>query len=266
MALKLAKKQNTNYLIYDESLMLTKSYETNLNMATTIREAINTDNIFSYYQPIYDAKTKKIHKYECLVRLKSSNNEILNPDSFLEISQKIKLYPSITKIMIDKTFTYFAQNGFNFSINLSFEDILTTTTKEYLFAAIEFYDIAKQLTIEILENQKMDQEDTVKIFINQIYSYGAKIAIDDFGSGFANFQHIASIKADYLKIDGSLIKNIDTDEKLRLIVETIVIFAKKLGMKTVAEFVHSKEVYDIVCKLDIDYLQGYYLDVPLAKI
>ena len=266
MALKFAKRKNLKYLIFDESLMISKSHETNLNMATTIRKAINNDNIISYYQPIYNAKTNAIDKYECLVRLKLENNDILGPYSFLEISQKIKLYSNITKIMIDKTFTYFAKNGFKFSINLSLEDILSETTQTYLFAKMKEFKIAKQLTIEILENQEIHQQEKITEFIAKIYNCGANIAIDDFGSGFANFQHIANIKADYLKIDGSLIKNINTDENSRLIVETIVIFAKKLGMKTVAEFVHSKEVYDIVCELNIDLLQGYYLDMPLSEI
>ncbi|MDQ7045035.1 MAG: EAL domain-containing protein [Sulfurimonas sp.] len=266
MALKLAKRKNISYLAFDKSLMLSKSHETNLNMATTIRDAINNDTIISYYQPIYNAKTKIIDKYECLVRLRRDNDEILGPYSFLEISQKIKLYPQITKIMIDKTFTYFCKNGCKFSINLSFEDISNKQTRDYLFIKIEEFKIAEQLTIEILENQEMQNQEEIRYFIDKIYGLGANIAIDDFGSGFANFQHIANIKADYLKIDGSLIKNIDTDENSRLIVETIVIFAKKLGMKTVAEFVHSKEVYDVVCTLNIDLLQGYYLDMPLREI
>jgi len=103
-------------------------------------------------------------------------------------------------------------------------------------------------------------------FIEDIYSHGAKIAIDDFGSGFANFQHMTTIHSDYMKIDGSLIKNIDTDKNARLVVETIVVFAKKLGKKTIAEFVHSQEVYDVVKELDIDYVQGYHLGMPMAEI
>ena len=266
MALKLAKQRNISYLIFDQSLMISESHEINLNIATTIREAISNDNIIPYYQPLYDSKTNKINKYECLVRLQLNNGSILTPYDFLEVSKKIKLYPSITKIMIDKTFAYFCKNGLNFSINLSLEDILTLDTNEYLFTKMEEFNIAKQLTIEILENQEVLQEKYIKLFINKIYEYGANIAIDDFGSGFANFQHIVNIKADYLKIDGSLIANIDTDDNSRLIVETIVIFAQKLGMKTVAEFVHSKEIYDIVRTLDIDLLQGYYLDKPLPEI
>ena len=263
MTLKLAKRSSKNYLIFDESLMLVKHYESNLKRASLLRGAIVSDNIIPYFQPIYCTKTGVIKKYEALVRLRENDDNILNPAAFLETAQKIKLYSQITKIMIEKTFSFFKTNGYGFNLNLSFEDILNQDTRDFIFEKIEEYDIAKQLTFEILETQQMEDEAFVQEFVNTVYAYGADIAIDDFGSGFANFKHMTKMKADYIKIDGSLIKNIDTDKNALLVVETIIIFAQKLNMKTVAEFVHSKEVFDIVCELNVDYVQGYYLSKPL---
>ncbi|NOR57408.1 MAG: EAL domain-containing protein [Sulfurimonas sp.] len=263
MTLKLAKSSKKNFLIFDESLMLVKHYEANLKMASKLRNAIQTDNIIPYFQPIYCTKTGAIKKYEALVRLRDDDGTILSPATFLEIAQKIKLYPEITKIMVEKTFSFFKKNGLSFNLNLSFEDILNQDTRDFIFKKIEEFDIAKQLTFEILETQQMEDEALVQDFINTVYEYGADIAIDDFGSGFANFKHMTKIRAEYIKIDGSLIKNIDTDKNSLLVVETIIIFAQKLNMKTIAEFVHSKEIFDIVCGLDIDYAQGYYLSKPL---
>ena len=266
MVLKAAKKLHKQYLIFDKDLELSKKYEANLKMANEIKRAIANDDIIPYFQPIFDIKTSKIIKYEALVRLRKENGEILSPYFFLAISEKIKLYPRITKIMIDKTFAFFSKNGLNFSINLSFSDILNEKTRKYLFEKIDKYQIASQLTIEILETQEFSNENIVNEFTQAVYTHGASIAIDDFGSGFANFQHMTDIYCDYMKIDGSLIKNINTNKNDRLIVETIVIFAKKLGKKTIAEFVHSKEVYDIVTELGIDYVQGYYLGEPKPDI
>lgn len=266
MALKVAKRANKSFLIFDDSMMLVKHYEENLNMASTLRKAIQTNNIISYFQPIHSVKTGKIEKYECLVRLVKDDGEILSPYLFLEIAQKIKLYPQITKIMIEKTFSLFKKNGHHFTINLAFEDILSKEMSDFIFEKIEEFSVAKQLTIEILETQQMENESLVQEFIGKVYQYGANIAIDDFGSGFANFEYMTKIRADYIKIDGSLIKNIDKDKNARLVVETIIVFAQKLGMKTVAEFVHSKEIYELVCELNIDFAQGYYLNMPLAEI
>ena len=266
MALKHAKSKGLDFLIFDDSFNIAQNYETNLNIATQIRRAIDSDDIIPYFQPIFSVDTNKIEKYECLVRLRQENAEVLSPGLFLEIAQKMKLYPYITKIMIEKTFSFFQKNSLDFTINLSLEDIQRDETRNFIFEKIQEYGIASQLIIEILETQEISNQDIVEAFIKRVYECGAKIAIDDFGSGFANFHHITTIRADYLKIDGSLIKNIKTDENARLVVETIIIFAQKLNMRTVAEFVHSKEVYDEVCSLGVDLVQGYYLDMPSEHI
>ncbi len=261
MTLKLAKRAGKNFMIFTEDLKLAKKYEANIHMANTIKNAINNDNIVPYFQPMVNLKTGDVVKYEALVRLKKGN-DVLSPFQFLEISHKIKLYSHITKIMIDKTFSFFRKNRINFSINLEFSDILDEKTREYLFTKIKEYKIASQLTIEILETQENDDSQQVYDFIEEVYSVGACIAIDDFGSGFANFQHMTTMRSSIMKIDGSLIKNIDTDKNARLVVETIIIFARKLGKETVAEFVHSEEIFKIVKELGIDYAQGYYLGKP----
>jgi len=266
MTLKLAKRAGKEFMVFNEDLELAKQYESNIKMANTIKTAINSEGIIPYFQPIINIKTQEVEKYEALVRLVDDKGEVHSPFMFLEISQKIKFYPQITAIMIEKTFSYFAKNGKKFSVNLAFSDILNEKTQQYIFDKIEEYDIASQLTIEILETQENDHEASVEKFINAVYASGANIAIDDFGSGYANFQHMTTMKSNYMKIDGSLIKNIDTDQNARLVVETIIVFAKKLKKKTVAEFVHSKEIYEIVKSLGVDYAQGYYLGKPDSKL
>jgi len=266
MTLKMAKRSGKQFMIFDEDLQLTKQYEQNIQMANNIKIAIKNDKILPYFQPIFSLKTNKIEKYEALARLIKEDGHALTPYAFLSVSEKIKLYPTITEIMIEKTFDIFAKNGLNFSLNIAFSDILNDKTRNFLFHKIVEYDIASQLTIEILETQEFDKNETISKFILDVYSYGAKIAIDDFGSGFANFKYMTTIESDYLKIDGSLIRDIVSDENDRLVVETIISFAKKLGKKTIAEFVHSKEVYTMVKEMGVDYAQGYYLAKPNPAI
>jgi diguanylate cyclase (GGDEF)-like protein len=262
MSLKEAKRTKKPYLIYNDALQFSQQYEENLKIANEIKSAIENDRIIPYFQPIFDIKSGEIVKYEALVRLEKENGEILSPYYFLNVCEKIKVYSKITRIMIEKTFDIFSKNGLQFSINLGFSDILNVKTREFLFFQIDKYDIASQLTIEILETEEYSNESIITEFTQDVYKHGAKVAIDDFGSGFANFQHMTTIRSDFMKIDGSLIRNIDTDENARLIVETIVIFAEKLNKKTVAEFVRSREIYEIVKELGIDYAQGFYLGEP----
>ncbi len=103
-------------------------------------------------------------------------------------------------------------------------------------------------------------------FIKEVRKYGVRIAIDDFGTGHSNFTNIIDIEPDYIKIDGSFIRNIHTDSKSYSLVKGIINSAKELNIKTIAEFVHSKEVFDVVKELGVDEFQGYYFSEPLLNI
>jgi len=122
------------------------------------------------------------------------------------------------------------------------------------------------VVFEITESQEISDYKLINKFIQYVKEYNVKIAIDDFGSGYANFEHILNMDADYIKIDGTLIKNIDTDRNSYIITEAIINFSKKLGRKTIAEFIHNKKIYNIVKRLGADYSQGFYLGVPSEDI
>ncbi len=235
-------------------------------LALLVREAIINNRLLMYYQPIYDIKANKVYNYESLARFKISDNEILTPDKFLPILPHIYLSNSFIKMVIDTTFKKFANNGIRFSINMTIDDIINQDINDFLCVKLKEYNLYNQLTIEILETIEIVESREIIHFINRVRSLGVKIAIDDFGSGFANFEYLAKIKADILKIDGSLIKNINNDINSKIIVETIVIFAKKLNIKTVAEYVHSKEILDIVKGIGVDYAQGFYLGKGQPKL
>ena len=98
--------------------------------------------------------------------------------------------------------------------------------------------------------------------MDEIKSYNVKLAIDDFGTGYSNFEYLLKLDADYIKIDGSMIKNIDTDPNSYSVVETIVSFARKNNMKVIAEYVSSQAIQDKVLELGIDFSQGYHIDEP----
>lgn len=118
------------------------------------------------------------------------------------------------------------------------------------------------MTLEIVESEGIEKYSEVEAFIAEAKRLGCRIAIDDFGTGYSNFEYIIRLNVDVLKIDGSLIKNIHIDKNTYLTVKTIVSFAKVLDVKVVAEFVHCKEVQEIVESLHIDYSQGYLFHEP----
>lgn len=266
MALKYAKEMRLPFWIYEDRMKFENDYERNLKLSGIIRDAVESSRILPYYQAIIDNKTSEIIKYECLARLQDKNDRILSPLLFIPASKKIKVYSAVTKIIIEKSFTAFKDNNLEFNINLSIEDIMSSDINKFIMDTLKNSSASNRVTFELLESEAIEDFKKVDRFISEVKRYGAKIAIDDFGSGYSNFSYLIKMNADYIKIDGALIKNIDIDKTSYLVVETIVEFAKKLGIKTIAEYVHSSSVMDKVKELEIDYSQGFYIDEPSISL
>lgn len=262
MALKHAKEIGALFWIYEDKMNFENEYERNLKLSGIVREAVENSNVVPYYQAILDTKTSEVKKYECLARLIDKNEKVLSPVLFIPVAKKIKLYNEITKTIIDKSFETFENNEFEFSINLSIDDIVNKEIFEYILEKLKNSKASNRVIFELLESDAIDDFKKVDRFICEVKRFGAKIAIDDFGSGYSNFAYLTKMSADFIKIDGELIKDMDVDKNAFIVVETIVKFAKKLGIMTIAEFVHTSTVMDKVVELEIDYCQGFYLDEP----
>lgn len=263
IALKTAKKSSILLKVCDEtSKVEAENYKNNILWAHKLKAAIKEDRIVPFYQPIFNNQTQKIEKYEVLMRLIEHNRPI-TPWFFLDIAKKSKQYKKLTMIMIEKSFAYFSDKEYEFSINLSAEDIESDEIKDFIIKQLDMYDnIRQKVVFEIVESEGFKNFDNVIEFIKQAKIKGCKIAIDDFGTGYSNFEYLLKLKADYVKIDGSLIKNINHDKDAFEVVKIIVQFAKSQGMKTIAEFVSNFEIQKIMAEIGVDYSQGYYIAEP----
>lgn len=259
-ALNIAKAQRKDYIIYTERKDTKDEQYKNLQMINQIRIALENDNIFPFYQAIVDSEGNK-NKYEALIRMKNGS-EILSPFAFLEISQKTKYYEQITRNVIIKTMRLFHERFEKVSINLTADDILNEQTLRLIDSELKKFSDPSRIIFEIVESESIYNVKEITEFIEKVKLSGAKIAIDDFGTGYSNFSYMMQIKPDYLKIDGSIIRNIDKDKNAAKIVKTIVTFANELGIKTIAEFVHSQEVFEVCKELGVDEFQGYYFSEP----
>lgn len=262
IALKFAKKQKKKYLVYQTQMKAEHEYEQNMKWTKRIKDAIINDKIEPLFQPIVDCKTKEIIKYEALMRMIDNNGEYIAPIHFLELAKKNKLYHDLTKIIINKTFKEFQNRSHMVSINISVYDILNEEIVSLILDKLKTTKIGNRISFEIIESEGIENFEQVMDFINKVKTYGCKIAIDDFGTGYSNFEYLMKLKVDYIKIDASMIKNIDKDKDSQLVTETIIEFAKKMSIKTIAEFVHSKTVYDKITEIGMDYAQGYYFGSP----
>jgi EAL domain-containing protein (putative c-di-GMP-specific phosphodiesterase class I) len=229
-------------------------------MNTALKD--NAKGVVPYTQAIINTKTLHVEKYECLMRL-IVDGEITMPLKFLDIAKKTGIYCDLSRAMMGHVFNHYAQNQTSFSININFDDLKSCLTKKFLQEQLTKIDNPSRITFEILESQSLSDMSLLADFITLIRSYGCLIAIDDFGTGYSNFNHIMSLSPDILKIDGSLIKDIDQNFTHQAIVENINSLAHKLGIITVAEYVHSELIMSKVCELGIDFAQGYHLGMPL---
>lgn len=262
MALNVARRGIKNIVVYDNSINKTHIALENIEGIKMIKDALKADTVVPYFQAIFNVHTQKIEKYESLVRIIKADGTVVAPFSFLDIAIKSKLYPNITKIMIEKSFDFFLEKKYEFSINLSIEDVMNKNTTEFILKKLKEYPEPQRVVFEILESDEIKDYEELKEFIKKIKHYGCKFAIDDFGSGYSNFSHVLELNIDYLKIDASIIRHITKDENSKIITKTIINFASTLGLKTIAEFVEDKDSLELLEKMGIDYIQGYYIGKP----
>ncbi len=136
---------------------------------------------------------------------------------------------------------------------------------KYIYSIIEENKkYSHLLEFEILESEEISDFSEVFKFIKKLKEYNCNVGVDDFGAGYSNFNMLVNLDISFVKIDGSLIKNIDDSDNQQIIVKTITEFAKKFGFSTVAEFVSSEEIYHQIKEIGVDYSQGYYFDAPLS--
>jgi diguanylate cyclase (GGDEF)-like protein len=261
-----AKKNSKKFIIYDNSLDTTAELKELFKWQQEIKCALEEDRIVPFFQPIFD-KDRNILKYEALMRMrKRDTNEYITPFFFLDISVKTKQYDAVAQMMIAKVLNIARQNKDKiFSINLSYSDIKNTAIKEMFIAYVKQTleaGLKCNLVFEIVESQDIDNYKNLKTFFDTFKCSDIKIAVDDFGSGYSNFTQILSIMPEYIKIDGSLIKDIDHNIQSLALVKAIISFAKRLSIKTIAEFVHNEEIFEILKDEGIDQFQGFYLAEP----
>lgn len=261
IALRKIKKTRNKFMFYESDQSFEIQAKANLTMMHLIREAIDQDNVIPHFMPIMSNTDLSIDGYECLIRLRDKQDKLYYPNEFLHIAKEGRLYGQLTRIMFDKCIQKFAQNDFNFSLNISIDDIEDREISGYIIERLlKMPEVARRLTLEILESEGVRNYAVLQAFIERVKFCGCKIAIDDYGTGYSNLQHLVKLKVDCLKLDGSLIEPMTSETHSFVAVRAIVEMARDLGIQTTAaEFVSSEQVLNIVRSLGITQSQGYYI-------
>ncbi len=228
-----------------------------------LKRAFMADTVEPYIQPIVDPKNNHIYKYECLMRFQDpADDTYYSIYPFLESAKKIFIYEEMMKTMVERSLNIFRDTPHIFSINLGYEDINSPVFRRFLVEQLDNFNEPQRITFEILETDVISDFDVVLSFIEEIREYGCKIAIDDYGAGYSSMENILKLQPDFIKIDGSLIKEIDHSTNALAVVKSIVTLAKELGIKTIAEYVHNEAVHKTLQLTEVDFYQGYYTGRP----
>ena len=267
-ALKEAKENGKNrFVIFEENGNVDYSKrESFINSTNLIKNALDNNQIVPFFQGIYNNKGSEITKYEALARI-VLEDRVISPYEFLEAAKLSGLLPEITKVMIDKTLQVMTSNNYEFSINITEDDLSEDYLIQYLDEKISLYKInPNRIILEILEGVSSRGKKNHIKQLTLLKSKGFKIAIDDFGAEYSNFERILDLDIDYIKIDAKYIKDIDTNKRSFEIVKAISFFAKNVNIPCIAEFVHNKSVQSFIEELEITYSQGYYFSQPNEEI
>ena len=276
MAMYRAKEQGRNrfcvYVPGQEENM--DAPEQRIDWLRILREALENDGFVLYAQPILDLTTNETDRYEILIRLLDRNGSIIPPGAFLDIADQFGLSGDIDRWVLRKTTEILsdesvAEKGIGFAINLSPR---TMTDQEFIRLVTEMPTLdvigPVRLVMEITETAAIYNIHVAKDFLRTLRSQGHEVALDDFGMGFSSFYQLKNLDVDYLKIDGSFVRNLSKDPVDKHLVIAMVHLAESLGKRTIAEFVEDAETLEILRSIGVDCAQGFHIGRPrpLAEI
>jgi diguanylate cyclase (GGDEF)-like protein len=263
IALRQARKTSRNRVqVYSDNLAVITQIKENTKWTKWLKDALDHDKLIAYFQPIVECKSGKIVKYETLVRLEHEGN-IYTPFLFLETARYAGLLYQITQRMFEQACAKFANNTLDFTVNITDQDLIEHNFIHFIEETRIHYGIdVNRIYFEILEDSSILTNPIAEKHLNELTALGYHLCLDDFGVQCSNFAQLGNLDLDIVKIDGIYIKDIDVNKKSQTITESILFFTSKIGVKTVAEFVHSEKVYDIIKSMGVDYAQGYFLGEP----
>ena len=233
-----------------------------------IREALEKDRFVLYAQPILNLHTDQISHYELLLRMLGPGGEIIPPGDFLGVAERFGLIHAIDRWVVCQAIRLLADphgisRGLGLAVNLSgkvFEnrELLPLIQQEIARAAID----CRMLTLEITETAAIVDLDRARAFVTDLKGLGFELALDDFGVGFSSFRHLKDLPVDYLKIDGSFIRDLAGSTTDQHLVKSMVEVARGLGKRTIAEFVGDAQTVTLLRRFGVDCAQGYHIGRP----
>ena len=233
-----------------------------IHLLKVVREAITHHRVVPYFQEIYDNYGQDKRMYESLMRIEDGEGKVYFPNDIIPIAKEYELYESISEEMVHTVIEQMRYKDIRVTINLNVQDIYNRKMLQMIFSIMRNVLYPENFVFEIVESEEVRDYAYIQEFADRIHELGCQVAIDDFGSGFSNILHILKIKADYIKIDGEIIRMIENDEECLGFMKFINDWCIRTGKEVIAEYVENEKIQKIVKELGVRYSQGYYFSKP----
>lgn len=251
----------------DDSELLKRQGE--MRWVAQIKLALEQNNFVLYAQPIVSTlqDDKKEYHFEILLRLIDDQDEIILPIAFLPAAERYNLMPNIDRWVVDTTFSYLLENPLEnciFSINLSGQSVSDESFLDFVIDKLNSSGVSSHtICFEITETAAISNYSKAQKFITKLRHLGCYFSLDDFGSGLSSFGYLKNFPIDFLKIDGSFVKDMINDPIDSAMVVAINQIGHVMNIKTIAEFVENEDIYQKLEAIGVDYAQGYGIARPM---
>jgi len=273
LAMYRAKENGRNqYSLYEPDRDWQAAITSRLNWQRRIREALDQDLFLLQAQPILDLRANAISHYELLLRMTGEKGESILPGAFLDTAERFGLINAIDRWVVKRAIRLIAAHrrvgrNLNLVINVSakaFSDpeLVTMMKREMGVWSID----PSNLILEVTETAAITNIYQAEKFVAALKQMGCRIGLDDFGVGFASFYHLKHLPVDYLKIDGSFIRDLPRDPVDQQLVAAMVAVARGLGKETIAEFVSDAETVHLLRGYGVDYVQGFHIGADAKDV
>ena len=270
MACYTAKDHGRNRIyVYERKDSELARREEESRWASKISEALSNDRFKLYAQPICplkDNRTDLIH-LEVLVRMVDINDNLFAPSAFIPAAERYNLMATIDQHIITKTFEHIVAQASDdklcYTINLSGNSLSDENLSKLIIAQINDFDIdPSRLCFEVTETAAITNLINARQLIDDIRKLGCRFALDDFGSGLSSFEYLKNLPVDYLKIDGSFVRDMANNRIDHAMVAAINQVGHIMDIKTIAEFVENEQIIAKLQRLNVDFVQGYGIARP----
>lgn len=264
-ALYLAKEGGRNRVVFfnpDEGE--TEDISRTNHLFAQIKYALKENGLTLLFQPVVGFNDGKTIHYEALVRMKGADGERISPKVFIPVAERFGLMSQIDRWVVESSLIALQKYpDLRLFINLSGMSLGDEALLEFIEKSVFGGDIdPSRIGFEITETAAVKSLSRAELWIRRLKTLGCRFALDDFGRGFSSFSYLQILPVDYLKIDGSFVRNVHKDQTHRAIVQAMNTVAHILGKKTIAEFVENDEILKTLYELEIDCGQGYFLGKP----